>query len=207
MPDKGSGMDTKEKMLTHLRYWLWSASVDQIQSASWYYDAHFFLKKMAERYNERHDVTCAITAVLSPMTKWEQNIKGTEIILSTGKDDGVPGFSRNREKALKIYYTKDVSLVSGIKVRPFYETLLNPWATTEITVDNWMLNAAGIPKEWGNSPTKKEVAAVQEAVNSLAEEFKLQNTAAQAIVWSAIRDNGKGGSYKPISKAIGTVSL
>jgi len=204
-------MDVVCEMERHLRYWLKAATVDDWYEMYWYENMHEEMRRISDTHDTPLDVVCAITAVLSPRVTWEKNLESTEIILSTGTDVGVPGYGKNRTKALRIAETLDVSLVSGPKVTEFYHTLLNP-EHKEVTVDQWMTRAAGILAPWHSSPSTKVIRLVQHAVEEVTRAINEAGdgeivipSMVQPVVWSSIRN--RGNEWERVVKELGPVII
>jgi hypothetical protein len=186
-------MDVVADVTRHLEYWLGQASYEHVREGmTWYQRQHNEMRRLADTYNVPIEVACGVTATLSPRVSWPVNLAAAEGILATGAKKMLngkctPGYSKNTDKALKIFHTHDLSLVTGKKVPHFYETLLNP-EYREVTVYQWMARAGGFLLDWGVSPSVRIIRVVQHCVMDIARRRGLSPHQIQAIIWCSIKD-------------------
>jgi hypothetical protein len=191
-------MDVKEaavlpQVTKHLNYWLGQATYEHVRDGlKWYADMHSEMVAMSREFNAPLDVVCAVTATLSPMVEWSMNLRATRGILATGElklENGkrVPVMHQNTSKALEIYKTGNVGLVTGRKVPQFYNTLLDPMYE-DVTVDQWMVRAGGFLLEWKKSPGPRIIRVVKAAVRDIAHRRGYRSPQIQAVIWSSIKD-------------------
>lgn len=173
------------------RVYLESTEIEKTMGFHWYQDQHTYLKDMSEHFNIPLNVVCGITAVLSPMVSWQQNINMTYHILKfKGKMPGnikMPGFRGNIRKAIKIYRTKKIfPSLRGPKVTQFYLNLLNPFDDSSITVDTFMLSCYyGITDKDNLHKycTEKYINPVKAELKILADKYSLLPLQMQATIW------------------------
>jgi hypothetical protein len=160
-------------------------------ASEWYQNEHDIIARNAKQHGISINVYAAMTAALSPLMKWSENIKSVESIIEGVPFENISGFNRNKVKAQQILDTGDTSILVGPKVRQFYQALLlNPTSTT---IDIWMLRAT----PWGSSvatrDSKYPVIAKRCAAAALNELATwpgddMTESQIQAVVWVAIRD-------------------
>lgn len=188
---------------THIKEWLRRATDDQwYRGYHWYTDQHEVLAEVAEVHHLPLDVVAAIVAVLSPRVSWAVNVKAAVKVITTGSTDNISGFMRNRIKAVKILETGDVGLVSGPKVTPFFNTLLDP-EHAEVTVDQWAVRNAGTIMPWNQSPGKPLMREVAAAFENVARDIAAPKTSTQAVAWVSISECK---DWKQVSASIGALT-
>ena len=165
-------------------------SDDVKQGRSWYSAAHNRILALASESGYTPEQVAGVTAVLSPMVEWNLNWKAAaQFCKSKGKARGVPGFTRNREKAKNILANKDTveEYVRGPKVNPFYHTLLDP-SYPMATIDTQMIAAfyKGVAyrddlKIISDSPKRQE--PLRQALQKIAAEKGWTVPEVQAVIW------------------------
>lgn len=172
----------------------------------WYTDQHNYLKDMAQHFDVSLNVVCGITAVLSPMVSWQENVNMTYRVLKfkgkVPKNIKMPGFRRNMNKALGIYRTKQVfPHLSGPKVTQFYHNLLNPFCDDAITIDTFMIACYYDSQDKGmikKYTSEKHVEHLKGELREIAIKYMLLPLQLQAIIWLTyhriVRSMGSYGS-------------
>ncbi len=167
-------------------------SDDVKQGRDWYSAAHNRVLALASESGYTPEQVAGVTAVLSPMVEWNLNRKTAErFCKSKGKARGIPGFTRNREKAKNILACKDSAAVEeyvrGPKVNPFYHTLLDP-SYPVATIDTQMIAAfyKGVAyrddlKIISDSPKRQE--PLRKALQQIATEKGWTVSEVQAVIW------------------------
>lgn len=127
------------------------ASADNIRfGLQWYFVAHHFCR-IAGGGRARHlSRNAGIVAALSPMNHWENNKrKAAELISRRGVIEFGPngsngiGLSKNVAKAIAIYNGTDpLDVLGGLKVRAFYQTILDPTADIDPVIDRHAFDIA-----------------------------------------------------------------
>lgn len=152
----------------------------------WYQEANLYLQEISNHFNLPISLTCALCACLSPNASWNQNVKDTYTLIrfkAAGRFK-VTTYFRNKQKAKQIFKTKDTSLLSGRKVLPFFDNLLRPQESTEVTIDthivrcsvnNSNLEVSYIPPTHWN--------CIKETIEGIAKENNLLPLQVQAILW------------------------
>ena len=188
------------------RVYLESTDVEKNMGLHWYTDQHAYLKDMSNHFNIPLDIVCGITAVLSPMVSWQENVNMTYHVLKfKGKVPAsvkMPGFKSNVRKALRIYRGKKVfPSLSGPKVTQFYYNLLNPFDEEAITIDTFMIACYYDSRELGvikKYTSEKHVEFLKNELRELAVKHALLPLQLQAIIWLAyhriVRSMGSYGS-------------
>ncbi len=175
------------------KVYLQSTTVEKAMGIHWYSDQHNYLKEMSDHFGIPLNVTCGITAVLSPMVSWQENVNMTYHILKfKGKlPSGVkmPGFKTNVKKALRIYKTKRVfPTLQGPKVSQFYENLLNPFNEDAITIDTFMIACFyGLTNKENckRYTSEKQIEILKNELRELSTKYALIPLQLQAIIWLA----------------------
>jgi hypothetical protein len=175
------------------RTYLESTEIEKSMGLHWYTDQHNYLKDMAEHFNIPLRIVCGITAALSPMVPWQQNVNMTYHLLKfkgkVPRSIKMPGFKGNIRKAIKIYMTGEVfPTLNGPKVTQFYDNLLNPFDDKAITIDTFMIACyyESTDKDSIKKYTsEKHIEFLKWELNAIAEKYSLLPLQMQAIVWLA----------------------
>jgi len=177
-------------------------SSDRNAAISWYQEAHDFAHFMSFTYHISIEQAAGVIAVLSPRITWEQNLscamnltlawfEGREVY-----DAEVSAFQTNVVKAWNILLNPDVAteLLLGRKapkVRAFYDNILYPESSTDVTIDTWMVRAYyNDTHHLGNVRNEDERLAIKVGVERLAIKYGFRAMDMQAILWIQIRKEG-----------------
>jgi hypothetical protein len=185
--------------------YLQSSDIERTMGLHWYADQHNYLKDMAGHFDIPLNVVCGITAVLSPLMAWQENVNLTyQILKFKGKLPAIfktACFPLNLKKAIKIYKSKKVfPTLKGFKVTQFYENLLNPFKDNSITVDTFMIACyydLSDRKQVKPYNGEKGIEFLKSEIRDLSVKYNLLPLQFQAIVWLA---------YHRIVKSMGSYS-
>lgn len=165
---------------------------------SWYKDAQQTAYNIAQKTGYRLETAAGVMAALSPGCPWLRNVAETEDFLMTHKAQGRKVLKRaygvygknNKRKAYHIAegdHPREV--LGGMKVRSFYECIMNPENTEFVTVDGHAKCAAYNNRLGIHLVTvsKSEYPKIASAYCQVASERGLIPCQAQAIIWLAWR--------------------
>jgi hypothetical protein len=158
-----------------------------VAGREWYTEAQDFNTDLAKRSGLSEEQTAAITSAVSPRTPWPRNKQLAENIAMNYKQyDGVVPTHKDRHGkldtpaqaaarkmggtlsanggiAFEIARGGDIDKhLTGVKRRSFYNNMVNPKDSKDITVDTWMTRAAM------NSTTKPGGLDLQTATDFLS---------------------------------------
>jgi hypothetical protein len=162
------------------------ADTEQVGAAKgWYYVAHEHAREMAKEYDVTKAQAAGVIAVLSPLTRWAQNIEAAEFVLS-GDPDGamMHCFTNNVAKAMRIL-RDDWTAISGPKVTAFAANILNPGQSQAVVIDTWMLRAFGLTQQ--DYGRKGVYDAVSKGIRLAAKAIGWKPHQVQALVWIVTR--------------------
>lgn len=117
---------------------------------AWYLDAHNTARTMGAKDARYLPRNAGIIAALSPLNGWNNNKrKAMQVIANRGRivigpdgSNGI-GLSKNVEKAVAIYNGADPRIVlRGLKVRAFFETILDPTGDVIPVIDRHAFDIA-----------------------------------------------------------------
>jgi len=198
-------MNTYEKFYKNAERQFVAYGEDYLSAAGWYLTAHNQCREIADYFNTRIDIVCAVVACLSPMVRWQlssgayPNLNGAVALFHAQSDDvftRVNGFNTNKSKALRIILEGDTSILSGTKVRAFFDNLLNPLSSNEVTIDSWMFRlvlndfSTATKDSWvKNRTTSTRIA--KRVVADLAKKYGYSPLDMQAILWEIARNEGE----------------
>jgi len=181
-------------------------SSDRNVAISWYQEAHDFAHFLSYTYHISIEQAAGVIAVLSPRITWEQNLScAVNLTLAwfEGKEiyeAGVNAFQSNVVKAWNILLNPGVAteLLLGKrapKVRAFYDNILYPKSSTNVTIDSWMVRAYyNDTHHLGNIRNEGERQAIKSEVERLALRYGFRALDMQAILWIQIRkEAGQNG--------------
>ena len=177
-------------------------SSDRNVAISWYQEAHDFAHFMAFTYHITVQQAAGVIAVLSPRVTWEQNLSGAMNLTLThfeGKEvyeATLCGYPDNIVKAWNILCNPDVATEQLLgkrapKVRAFYDNILYPKSSTDVTIDSWMVRAYyNDTHHTGTIKNEDERLAIKSEVERLAIKYGFRALDMQAILWIQIRKEG-----------------
>lgn len=186
---------------------------------TWYPEAHTFNEHLAKRSGLTIEQVTGITAATSPRTAWPQNKRLAERVAMThgkytdpnpvdaGKRMG-GSLSMNLGAAIAIARGGSTDDLTGTKRRSFFNNMLHPGKTDDVTVDTWMqravMNASRRKMTLDQSveylnasrgPTGGVGAGyvtIAEAVRAVAARRNLTPDELQAAYWVAVAGGIKG---------------
>jgi len=177
-------------------------SSDRSVAISWYQEAHDFAHFLSFTYHISIEQAAGVIAVLSPRITWEQNLSGA-MNLTLAHFEGkeiyeveVHAFQSNVVKAWNILCNPNVAteLLLGKrapKVRAFYDNILYPQSSTDVTIDSWMVRAYYNDIHLlGTIKNEDERRAIKAEVERLAIKYGFRALDMQAILWIQIRKEG-----------------
>lgn len=174
------------------------------QDGKWFsQEAHTFNADLAQRSGLSLEQVTAITAITSARNPWVKNKEIAERIALKHKDyEGMDSMtaakkmggylSANMAPAIEVARgTRSPDDITGIKRRSFFNNMLHPHQTDDVTVDTWMQRTAmnavsrkrerarvSLRKKMGRDPTEEELrAAGAPKAMSLDDSLKYLNAA------------------------------
>jgi hypothetical protein len=185
---------------------------------AWYPEAHTFNQNLAKRSGLSLEQVTAITAATSPRTAWPQNKRLAERVAMThgkytdpdpvdaGKRMG-GSLSKNLGMAIGIARGGSTDSLTGAKRRSFFNNMLHPGGTDDVTVDTWMQRAAMAASgrkmtldesvEYLNASRSSTVVGagyvtIAEAVRAVAARNGLTPDELQAAYWISVTGSAEG---------------
>ena len=150
----------------------------------WYRKARQAIEAIAERTRTPYAIACAVTAILSQRTRWEENLGLAEAAL-TGKPYRALGTVRSKVDALLSGKRSADDCIRGDKIKAFYRCLLGD--DNAVVIDTWMLRACKFHVE---KPTHLQYKLVARALQNEAARLRIKACEYQAIVWCHVRTQG-----------------
>lgn len=175
---------------------------------NWYHHAKKDVEELADKYQSQigsfedpFKVMCGIVAVLSPGNRWADNIRAAERVM-----DGAPkinAYPRQVIRANQIKETGNTDLVTGPKVRVFFNSLYDPESVKEhMVLDGHAINIwRGHKKSLKGlqNPTveerKKMIADYKEA----SKQLNVPVQAIQATTWYIWKYSSNEVAPAPVS--------
>jgi len=171
----------------------------------WYSIAHTIAEGLAIDYSVPLDRVCAVIATLSPGCNWEQNVVDSETVIRAfvsglePEDIQVSTYNPQKQKAFLILrlppsaprseILRLIGLESARKTRAFFDNILDPDHSQDVTIDRWIARAVLLQQN-ATHPTEKTYALIRSAFQRVAVGLELRPCQVQAIVWLVIRDRG-----------------
>lgn len=159
---------------------------------NWYFEVNDYCQTLSEIYGVSVVKVAGIMSALSVNTTFKLNVMSLENFLKTGGNCKVSTYNSQKEKALKILKADDdvtidqvKTILNGLKTKAFFDNIVRPHVSREVTVDLWMVRWAKIE----GSLTPKRYAAVVQKITELADEIGLRPHQVQAKIWVDIRGN------------------
>ena len=159
---------------------------------NWYHHAKQDVQELVDKYQDQLSsfedplkVMCGIVAVLSPGNKWAGNIKAAEKVMEGAAK--INAYPRQIARANQIKETGNMELVTGPKVKVFFNSLYDPDSVKEhMVLDGHAINiwrGHKRPLKGLESPTKEERARMIADYQKASEELKVPVQAIQATTW------------------------
>lgn len=157
-----------------------------------YFKYNKLMKDLGERFDVPYEKVTAVFVSTSPNNDYKNNLRSTISILDgwiKGKrEDEITISTYNHCKTRSLSYLNGVNFLDdakGLKIRSFYQNILDPTSVEPVTVDGHMLSA------WvGRRMLMKEAAMarfkyreVANDVREAADQFLLIPSQFQAIIW------------------------
>jgi hypothetical protein len=162
---------------------------DRASGSDWYTDAHDAAATLADRYDITDSVAAGVIAALSPLTPWGRNLELAEMALRLPWDDddwSLPTLGANAAKARRILSGEDPwTVLTGQKVRAFFEGILYNGETDVVCVDRHALSVAhgGFVPKSDQGMTPRQYAQVVAAYQDVAASVGIPAAKLQAITW------------------------
>jgi hypothetical protein len=166
---------------------------------NWYAGAHDYAVVLAERYGYTVSQASGVIAALSPQTGWEANKLAAYRVMHlhskgqavTQADSGQT--QANTAKALRILDGECPTVVltanmpkSGHKVYSFYNNILNPCTSSNVTVDRHAIKAWMVAETWVHI-TPNRYAQIERDYQDVGTALGIMPHQAQAIIWCHVR--------------------
>ena len=154
----------------------------------WYANAQLECRKAADEVEIDFDVFVAVVCAISPGCRWSSNIEAASHLVETGEQLHYTYSYNNILKALLILETGNVSLLSGVKVVPFYNALVNPNDNSALVVDTWIYRFLGIKRLYLR---KHERIDVKRDFRLVSGQLGMPVPSLQAILWTVTKGEWK----------------
>lgn len=133
------------RMVTNIRAVFESASPqERLEGMNWYMKAHYHSEALASKYHFSGAQVAGVIAALSPGRDWGKNLHDAETLINDfkrgcqGADLPMVG-SYGRANVFKseriLMGAEPLSVLGGLKVRAFYQCILNPFTTDAVCID------------------------------------------------------------------------
>ena len=158
-----------------------------VEGMAWYERANSYALKLSDKHNVPYAHVAGIIAALSPLVSWEDNLKGAHSILVDGEQASTMALGSNVVKALWISDGSDPdTILGGRKVRSFWLNISQPHNSLDVTLDNHMVRALGLPSH-RYLERKGVYDAVSDGFRIVANEHGVMPHQLQAAVWIHVR--------------------
>lgn len=193
-----------------LSWWDWAEQTDPSMVAEglgWYTAARVFVRTLSRQHLVSYRRVAGAVAIMSQQTRWSTQVRYTSRWMhgvTNGfdvSDVNATLYKRNADKARDFVLSGDDSLVTGDKIRNFYDNLCG--RTDNVTVDTWAIRA-GLTRPKGNadkiydSVSESDISrhfragsihrrSLEAAYKIAASKKSVTPSDFQAVVWVAIR--------------------
>ncbi len=177
-----------------------SADANTVASGlAWYQNANARAKSLASDYNVPLHIAVATISILSPSVPWERNLVEADLALDAWRNGKPwPTLSTYGIQVAKLRTLLEdmpnrtdvldyIGMPRALKTRAFYHNILEPDAKEYVTVDRWMLRAAGY--DYNACITKGRYVDITNEIKRIADADGIVPCQAQAIVWQNIRSS------------------
>lgn len=181
-------MKINEELLTQatLKYaeYFFEAPPAVVQAGSrWYVEGQSMCRELALEHGITLEQAATVLAAFSPMTPWDRNVfLATEFI--NGRKVATLGNNiRMAEKGI----VGGIDTLKGKKTNAFARNLSGD--LDAVTIDTWMIKAAGIVREPGKKKgiNDTEYNTLALALTKVADANNMPPAVVQAIIWIQIR--------------------
>jgi hypothetical protein len=160
------------------------------KSQDWYFRVNEYCLTLSETYNVPLIKVAGIMSALSPNNTFASNVKSLEAFLRTKGNCKVSTYGSQKSKALAIYNSSDSitidevkAILGGLKTQAFFDNILRPETSQDVTIDLWMIRHFGIK----GSLTPKRYKDASNKIKDLAKSLNLLPHQVQAKLWVDIR--------------------
>lgn len=163
-----------------------------IQALNWYSYASQFCAELEDDFTLGKNVAAGIIAALSPLQRWDNQVKDTPGIiheLQAGKYPSGIGFFSNKDKAVKIFQGEDpLEVLGGDKVRNFYRNLIGD--EQAVCIDRHAISISGFSSKSADagSLTSGVYSRIAFAFKCAAQNLGLSPSGIQALTWCYFRE-------------------
>lgn len=173
-------------MIDNLLMFYGMATNMELSQVDWYRQAHEECRYAATRCGVDFKTFVWVVAVLSPLTRWEQNISIAEEMVRHGRCR--IAFSANQEKARRIL-AGDLGALRGPKVTRFAWSLYDPHNTERVVVvDTWAIRAWEGRVRGPVNCSRYKYHRIAQGYREAAALVGMEPAAFQAVVWSVVRN-------------------
>lgn len=154
-------------------------AADIESAAQWYGDAHSVaLQIVAMRPEWDIERASAIIAAFSPRCRWSTNVAHAIQYASGMRPRCLGNNLRMADAAAREGY----AALKGAKTNAFARNIAGD--SSAVTIDVWMMRAAGMETD---SPNLTQYAELAMAVERVAARMRVDNSTAQALIWIRFR--------------------
>lgn len=157
---------------------------------NWYFEINDYCRTLSEVYNLPVIKVAGIMSALSVNTTFRLNITSLENFIKTSGNSKVSTYGSQKQKALKILNShNEISIdevkqiLGGMKTKAFFDNIVRPHISREVTVDLWMIRWADMQ----GSLTPKKYRDISNKIIELADDIGLMPHQVQAKLWVDIR--------------------
>ena len=162
------------------------------KSQDWYFRVNEYCVTLSDTYSVPLIKVAGIMSALSPNNTFASNVKSLEAFLRTKGNCKVSTYNSQKIKALTIYNSPDTitieevkAILGGLKTMAFFDNMLRPETSQDVTIDLWMIRHFGIK----GSLTPKRYKDASNKIKDLAKSLNLLPHQVQAKLWVDIRGN------------------
>lgn len=153
---------------------------------TWYLSAHGEAYLYSREYGTTLEASVGVIAALSPQTQWWQNLMLARQVMAAGAM--IQGHTRDTMRKVNAILAgaEPLEVLGGLKVRSFYQNILNPFDDEIVTIDRhaWRTAMGRNPLGTRNAvPTDRAYHAAADAYRHAAKLAHLRPSELQAIVW------------------------
>ena len=200
---------SQRKIINNIKKVYKESIVHNYDGLEWYYEANLICKSSAVSYGINFYKVVGLTAALSPLSNWNRNLELLIMVLNCNYNNGnlleLPYLKLGLRKCALILELKDddnkliekiKSILSGEKIKSFFDNISNPEKSNSITLDRHALSIAlGIKldkKDFKNNKmTRAQYNFFSDCYKKCANELGINPLALQAQTWVFWREKGQ----------------
>lgn len=152
---------------------------DHMAGMTWYSSAHMIARESGDVLKG-----AGVIAALSPRMPWHRNVTLARMAFDAPLTGGALKRSIAAANAIMHENVPVLDILGGLKTRAFFDNIVHPLTSNEVTVDTHAIKIAGIDRDSVGKGLYNEIADAYRAAANIAQISPLEM---QAVTWITFR--------------------